>query len=84
LLKANVTKTDQRQVYWEFIDYLAEHVLAYKISEPLQERIEDLLDRNNEGDITAEERQELDQFVEFDQHVVVLKAKAAARLQATR
>lgn len=84
-----MTKTDQQQVYWEFIDYLAEHVapehvLAYKISKPLQERIEDLLDRNNEGDITAEERQVLDQFVEFDQHVVVLKAKAAARLQATR
>ena len=73
-------------IYQELVDYLVnlatpEQILAFKISDALQERLEVLFEKNNEGDITPEERKELDEFVEFDQHVMLLKARATATLK---
>ena len=73
-------------IYQGLVDYLAnlatpEQILAFKISDALQERLEVLFEKNNEGDITPEERKELDEFVEFDQHVMLLKARATAALK---
>ena len=70
-------------IYHGLVDYLAnlatpQQILAFKISDEMQARLEELFDKNNEGDITPEEREELDEFVEFDQHVMILKARAAA------
>jgi hypothetical protein len=81
----NVTKSS---VYWELMEYLAkfaspQQVLAFKISETMEKRLEELFEKNNEGDITPEERLELDEFVEFDQHVMLLKARATAAAKAT-
>lgn len=58
-----------------------EDVLAYKLPGDLQNRAAELLDRNREGVITPEEKEELDQFV-FLEHVFRL-AKARARIQLT-
>ncbi len=75
--------------YWELMDYLAnlatpEQILAFKISETMQQRLEELFKKNNEGEITPDERQELDEFVEFDQRVMLLKARAAVATKASQ
>ena len=56
-----------------------EDVISFKLPQDLQERAADLLDRNREGVLTAEESEELDQFI-FLEHVFRL-AKARARIQ---
>lgn len=71
-------------IYQGLVEYLAnlatpQQILAYKISDEMQARLEELFEKNNEGDITPEERRELDKFIEFDQYFTMLKAKAAAR-----
>ncbi|MBA3870919.1 MAG: hypothetical protein H0X30_17390 [Anaerolineae bacterium] len=73
-------------VYQQLVEYLAnfatpEQILAFTIDDEMQERLEVLFEKNNEGDITTEERKELDEFVEFDQHVMLLKARATAALK---
>ncbi len=73
-------------IYQGLVEYLAdlatpEQILAFTISEAMQERLELLFEKNNEGDLTAEERKELDEFIEFDQHVMLLKARATAALK---
>lgn len=54
-------------------------ILAYKLPADLQERASYLLERNREGEITLEEKEELDQFV-FLEHIFRM-AKARARMQ---
>ncbi len=76
-------------IYMGFMEYLAnlvppEQILAYKISDDLSEHLEELFDKNNEGDITPDERKVLDEFVEFDQYVMLLKARAAAALKSSQ
>ncbi len=68
-------------VYQEFIDYLAqvatpEQILSFKVSEAMQQRADELLDRNNEGELTPEEQAELQQMLQFDRMVSILKARA--------
>jgi hypothetical protein len=55
-------------------------ILAFQLSEAEQDRIDDLLDRNNEGDLTAVEKGELQQIVELERIMGLLKAKAAYSL----
>ncbi len=55
-------------------------ILAYKLPADLQERASYLLERNREGEITPEEKEELDQFV-FLEHIFRM-TKARARIQA--
>ncbi|MCA0457368.1 MAG: hypothetical protein LCI00_25580 [Chloroflexi bacterium] len=74
-------------IYHGLVDYLAnlatpQQILAFKISEDMQARLEELFEKNNEGDTTPEERAELDEFVEFDQHVMILKARAASAINS--
>lgn len=54
-------------------------ILAYKLPADLQDRASYLLERNREGEITPEEKEELDQFV-FLEHIFRM-AKARARIQ---
>lgn len=56
-----------------------EDILAYKLPPGLQERVSLLLERNREGLITSEEKEELDQFA-FLEHIFRM-AKARARIQ---
>lgn len=56
-----------------------EDVIAYKLPADLQERASYLLERNREGEITLEEKEELDRFV-FLEHIFRM-AKARARIQ---
>lgn len=54
-------------------------ILAYKLPADLQERASYLLERNRAGEMTHEEKEELDQFV-FLEHIFRM-AKARARMQ---
>lgn len=68
-------------VYDKFLEYLVEkatpgEILAFQVSEDERDYAQRLIERNNEGTITAEEAQYLAQIVEFDLLISVLKAKA--------
>ena len=56
-----------------------EDVLAYKVPANLQERASLLLEKNREGTLTVDEKEELDQFV-FIEHIFRV-AKSKARIQ---
>jgi hypothetical protein len=69
-----------------FLDYLVEkatpqEILAFSVSEEEQERATELLERQNAGQLTSEEKIELDRMLEFDRWVSLLKAKALAALK---
>jgi len=73
-------------VYDELVEYLAraataEQILAFKVSEAMQQRADELLDRNNDDELTAEEQAELQQMLHFDRMVSLLKARAARPLK---
>ncbi|MGH9835768.1 MAG: hypothetical protein ACREBD_17495 [Blastocatellia bacterium] len=68
-------------IYQEIINFLAasptlEQVVDFKISEAAQERLEDLLDKNREGELTEEERTELDRYFQYRHVMILLKASA--------
>jgi hypothetical protein len=68
-------------VYDAFLDYLVQkatprEILAFQLPESARERAEELLDRNNAGTLTPEERAELEQMLQTDRLISVLKARA--------
>ncbi|MCK6694023.1 MAG: hypothetical protein L6Q97_18220 [Thermoanaerobaculia bacterium] len=66
-----------------FLAHLApEQVLAFKPSEATIQRVQWLLEREKEGLISSEEREELDQYLLQEDLMVI--AKARARLQLSR
>ena len=72
-------------VYDELVAFLVEkatpqQILAFKPSEAAQRRALDLTEKNKADSLSAEERVELDQMLEFDLFVTLLKAKALASL----
>jgi hypothetical protein len=73
-------------VFDKFLDFLVEkaspqEILAFRVSEEEAEHLEELVDRNNAGTISPEEAAYLDQAVEFEMLVSVLKAKALKTLK---
>ncbi len=70
-------------VYQEIIDLLtsgpnADQLLAFKISDSAQERLEELLHKNREAELTAEERAELNTYLRLSEYLTKLKARARA------
>lgn len=47
----------------------------------LQSRLDDLLDKNSEGEITPPEREELNRFLNADQMFSMLKTKMMLKLK---
>lgn len=69
-------------IYDELIRYLAEeaspeYILAFEPSETAQARADYLVEQNKEGNLSDEERLELEQLQYFDGVIATLKAKAA-------
>ena len=72
--------------YDNLLDYLIDkatpqEILAYQASEIEQERADTLTDKNKTGTLTTEERQELNQMMEVDLLVGLLKARAMSALK---
>jgi hypothetical protein len=68
-------------LYEKVLDYLIEkatpqEILAFKVGEAAQERAHDLMERNNAGTITSEEAVELEQVLQIERFMAVLKARA--------
>jgi hypothetical protein len=73
-----------RPVYSEVIDFLSsnpttEQIIAFKISETAQDRLEELLYKNREEELTAEEQVELDTYGHLNHLMIRLKARALGR-----
>jgi hypothetical protein len=71
--------------YLDFLDYLIdkatpEEILAYQASEKEEQRASELLQKNNAGTLTQAEAEELEQMLEVDRLVSVLKARALEAL----
>ncbi|MDX2042729.1 MAG: hypothetical protein SF097_16025 [Acidobacteriota bacterium] len=69
--------------YQEIIDLLTsgptpDQLLAFKISTAAQERLEELLDKNREEEITAEERAEINTYARLSEYLTKLKARVRA------
>jgi hypothetical protein len=72
-------------IYEELLEYLIEkatpqEILAFQLSEAGQEHAHYLTERNKSGLLTPAEAVELEQLLEFDQLVSLLKAKALQAL----
>ena len=70
-------------IYQEIIDLLtvgptAEQILAFKISDSAQQRLEELLDKNREEEMTAEESAELKTYARLSEYLTKMKARARA------
>lgn len=68
-------------LYDTLLDYLvekatAQEILAYKASPEEQERADDLTEKNKIGGLSADEQVELQQMIEVNVFVMLLKAKA--------
>jgi hypothetical protein len=73
-------------VYDEFLDFLIEKVtpeemLAFRASQAAQARADELTELNKTGTITPTESAELEQLLELDLLLSILKAKAFIALQ---
>ena len=67
--------------YLEIIDFLAAGttpaaLISFRPSQEAQRRVSELIARRNEGTITTEESQELDDFLELEHVLIMAKARA--------
>ncbi len=74
-------------IYQEIIELItsgptADQLIIFKISEAAQERLEDLLDKNREEELTAEERAELNTYLRLSEYLTKLKARVRSRQPA--
>jgi hypothetical protein len=71
---------DHPAVYDDLLDLLAEsadaqRVLAFRLSDERQARLDELLERNREGTLTDDESAELDAYERFEHVVRLLNAR---------
>lgn len=76
-----------KPLHQELIEFLSSHpsleqIVQFKISAPAQERLEVLLDKNREEQLTAEEKIELDQYLQYRHVLILLKASARRAIGA--
>ena len=75
-----------RSVFSEITDFLAtnptpQEIIAYQLSEELQARAHELLERNSEDQLTPEERDEMFDFVRVDEMMSLLNVKMKLKLR---
>jgi hypothetical protein len=78
---------DHPAVYDDLLDVLAEsanaeRLLAFRLSEPLQARLDILLEKNREGTLTHQEMTELDTYERFEHLVRLLKARVLQKRES--
>lgn len=69
-----------RTVFDEITDFLAteptpDDIIAYRLPDDLVQRAHDLLERNGEGELSPQEREEMFDFARADEMMSLLKAK---------
>lgn len=78
--------TPVRTVFDEVTDFLAvepspQEIIDYFLTDELQQRLDELLDKNSEGEITTSEREELEQFLNVNRMFSLLKTKMKLKLK---
>jgi hypothetical protein len=73
--------SDTPNTYTEVLDFLIkqptpEEIAKFKVSNQAQTRLEELLEKNRMGTISAAENSELDIYEQLDQLIILLKARA--------
>jgi hypothetical protein len=73
-------------VYSEVLDFLTsgptlEQIAEFKVSQPLQDRVEELLDKNRESGLTEQEADEMNTFLRINHIMILLKARAHKALR---
>ncbi len=73
------------KVYEEVIDFIASGpspsaLVSFRASEEVNRRVAQLIEREKGGDLTAEEKAELDHHLELEHLMRLAKARARARL----
>lgn len=81
----NLASIHASPAYAEVLDFLLtsptpEAIATFKVSDQAQARLRELLNKNREGALTDVEVAELDQCEQLDQLMILLKAKAYARI----
>lgn len=75
------------KAYNEMVDFITseispQKIIAFKASDKLQKRVEKLISKEKNGQISAEEKSELDHYI-FLEHIIVLaKAHAHKKLRS--
>ena len=75
----------QQSIYSEVADFLVsqptlEALATYKVSTGIQQYIDDLLEKSNEGALSSEERLELEKIMAVSQVMTLAKTKARLKL----
>jgi hypothetical protein len=75
-----------RTVFDVITDFLAsnptsQEIIAYHLPDDLQQRLDDLLDRNGEDLLTSAEREELQELMNADTLFSLLKTKTKMKLK---
>ena len=75
-------------VFQEVINFLIsrptpEQIVAFKVSPAVQSRLEALLDKNREDNLTDDEMAELDTYEQVNHLLILLKAHVRSTLSAT-
>jgi hypothetical protein len=81
------TSIKTTKVYDEIIDFIAagttpQSVIDFKLSSTAQERLEDLVYRHKAGELTPEEKRELDHFLTLEHIMRLAKARAYKYISA--
>jgi hypothetical protein len=76
------------RAYEEVIEFIAagsdpRRVADFQPSETARARVQDLLEREKRGEITSEERSELDHYVQLEHIMRLAKARARQHLKAS-
>jgi hypothetical protein len=58
----------------------AEEIIAFKVSDRVDQRLHDLLDRNSADLLTSDERAELDEYMRMNHFLIMLKLKTRLKL----
>jgi hypothetical protein len=77
----NLTSRVAHPALKEMMDFLVSgptpaQIIAFKVSPPAQARLEELLDKNRENDLTDDEAAELDGYAQLNHVLILLKAHA--------
>jgi hypothetical protein len=72
--------------YEEIIDFIAagttpEAIVAFHPSEDVQRRVAALVERSEDGTISAEERSELEDYLQLEHIMIMAKARARDHVQ---
>ncbi len=77
----------RKPLHQELIDFLSsspslEQIIQFKISASAQKRLEEMLNKNREEQLTAEEQTDLDQYLQYRHALILLKASARRAIVA--